>query len=79
MPESKKKELRFEEAFRKLEAIVETLEKGESTLDEATKAFEEGMKLVEICSNRLNEAEIRLQKLVRGEDGDFQLEFMKGE
>jgi exodeoxyribonuclease VII small subunit len=79
MPETKKKEISFEEAFRKLEAIVEILEKGESTLDEATKAFEKGMKLVEICSKRLNEAETRLQKLVRGEDGDFQLEFMKGE
>ena len=79
MPENKKKEIRFEEAFRKLEAIVEILEKGESTLDEAMKAFEEGMKLVEICSNRLNEAEVRLQKLVKGEDGDFQLELIRGD
>jgi exodeoxyribonuclease VII small subunit len=79
MPETKKKELSFEEAFRKLEAIVEILEKGESTLDEATKAFEEGMQLVEICSNRLNEAETRLQKLVKSEDGDFQLELIRGD
>jgi exodeoxyribonuclease VII small subunit len=74
MPGSKKKELSFEEAFHKLESIVETLEKGESTLDESMKAFEEGMQLVKVCSRKLNEAEARLQKLVKEEDGGFQLE-----
>lgn len=75
MAKSKKEELSFEEAFRKLEAIVENLERGESTLDESMEAFEEGMKLVKLCSKKLNEAETRLEQLVKGEDGSFQLEF----
>jgi len=75
MAKSKKEELSFEEAFRKLEAIVENLERGESTLDESMEAFEEGMKLVKLCSKKLNEAETRLEQLVKGEDGSFQLKF----
>jgi len=74
MTKTEKEKLSFEEAFRKLEAIVENLERGESTLDESMEAFEEGMKLVQFCSKKLNEAEIRLQKLTKSEDGDFQLE-----
>lgn len=77
MTESKDEELRFEDAFRKLEAIVETLERGESTLEEAMKAFEEGMELAKTCSIKLNEAEARLQQLVKGENGEFQLELME--
>ena len=75
MAKSKKEELSFEDAFRKLEAIVENLERGESTLDESMEAFEEGMKLVKLCSKKLNEAETRLEQLVKGEDGSFQLKF----
>ena len=72
MTESNKQQLSFEEAFRRLETIVQTLEKGESTLDESIKAFEEGMKLVKFCSEKLNEAEVRLQRLVK--NGEFHLE-----
>ena len=74
MTTSKKKELSFEEAFKRLESIVENLEKGESTLEESLKTFEEGMELVKICSQKLNEAEARIQKLVQDKNGDFFLE-----
>ena len=77
MTKPKSKELRFEEAFRKLEAIVEKLETGESTLDESMKAFEEGMKLAKTCLKKLNEAESRLKQLVKGDDNEFQLELME--
>ena len=77
MPASKKEEIRFEEAFQKLEAIVVALERGESTLDEAMKAFEEGMKLVETCLQKLNAAEVRLQRLVNGKNGEFRTEPME--
>lgn len=69
--------MRFEEAFEKLESTVETLEKGELMLDDALKAFEEGMKLIKVCSERLNDAETRLQKLIETEDGEFRLEAME--
>lgn len=74
MAKTKKDEIPFEEAFIRLETIVDSLEKGESTLDEALKAFEEGMTLVDICTSRLNEAESRLQRLVKSDDGQFQLD-----
>ena len=74
MPKVKKDELRFEEAFQRLEAIVETLEGGELVLDETIKVFEEGMGLIQICTKQLNEAEARLQKLVKTESDEFRLE-----
>jgi exodeoxyribonuclease VII small subunit len=64
----------FEESFRKLESLVEILEKGESTLDEAIQMFEEGMELAKICTDKLNQAEVRLKKLVKIENGKFSLE-----
>ena len=82
MTESKKKSgpsvtMKFEEAFENLEAIVEKLERGELMLDDALKEFEEGVALIKICTNRLNEAEARLQKLMESEDGTFRLESME--
>ena len=56
MAKSKTENLNFENAFRKLESIVEQLEKGESTLEEAMNAFEEGTKLIEHCLAKLNQA-----------------------
>jgi len=73
---SSKDKLSFEEAFEKLESIVASLEKGESTLEESIISFEEGMKLVQICTKTLNEAETRLKKLVKDENGEFHLEEM---
>lgn len=73
MNQSKKAERSFEEAYKRLESIVETLEKGELTLEESLKKFEEGMALVKMCSMKLNNAEARLKELVETEDGEFQL------
>ncbi|HEX9934620.1 MAG TPA: exodeoxyribonuclease VII small subunit [bacterium] len=77
MAASKSKSMTFEEAFQKLESIVETLEKGECSLDESVRLFEEGMTLSRFCSDKLNEAEKRLARLVKNEQGDFQLEPME--
>jgi exodeoxyribonuclease VII small subunit len=77
MTPSKSKEMTFEQAFQKLEALVESLERGETTLEESLKAFEEGMELARFCAGKLEDAELRLQKLVKKEDGSFQLELMQ--
>ncbi len=77
MAKPKKESLTFENAFRKLESIVEHLEKGESTLEESLKAFEEGMDLINICTDKLNDAEKRMKKLLKREDGSFQEEFIE--
>jgi len=68
------KESSFESSLHKLETLVEQLESGEITLDETLKKFEEGMKLVEVCHARLNDAEKKLKILVKDQAGNFSLE-----
>lgn len=77
MTKTKKDEIPFEKAFKRLEEIVESLENGESSLDEAMKAFEEGMSLVKVCNEKLNTAEAQLKRLIKGDDGEFRLELME--
>ncbi|MDZ7269976.1 MAG: exodeoxyribonuclease VII small subunit [candidate division KSB1 bacterium] len=65
----------FESAMRRLEEIVQILERGESTLEESLRLFEEGTELAKFCQARLNEAEAKLKVLVKKDDG-FQLELV---
>lgn len=60
-----KKEMEFENALKKLEDIVERLEKGELSLEEALKFYEEGVRLADVCSKRLNDAEKRVKVLLK--------------
>jgi exodeoxyribonuclease VII small subunit len=63
----------FEQAFARLEEIVQLLEGGELTLDESLRLFEEGIQLSRICQGRLDEAEGRIEKLIETQDGRLQL------
>ena len=54
---------KFEESLGHLEKIVESMEQGELTLEETLKYYEEGMKLAKFCSEKLGEAEKRIQVL----------------
>ncbi len=67
------KKLSFEEALERLEKIVNQLESGEITLDKSIEAFEEGQKLVTFCLKQLEQAENKVKKLTRGDDGQLQL------
>lgn len=58
-----KKELTFEQAMDRLEAIVQELEKNEKPLDETVDLFEEGLNLVKICNARLSSFETRIEEL----------------
>lgn len=58
------KEIKFEEAIRKLEEIAKELESGTLGLDESVEKFEEGMKLSKTCTKMLNEAEKRINILI---------------
>ncbi len=58
-------EIRFEEALKQLEAIVSRLEIGDLPLEEALSIFEEGIRLTKLCSQRLSEAESRVNILTR--------------
>lgn len=64
----------FEEALKKLESIVDQLEKGEMTLDASLKLFEEGVELSTACKNELDAAEGKVQQLVRQRDGSLKPE-----
>ena len=63
----------FERALKRLEEIVKVLEKGEGSLEESLKLFEEGVEMSRICSERLTAAKKRLQQLVREKDGTFRI------
>ena len=60
---------KFEEALGRLEDIVKKMEAGDMTLEESLKAFEEGIKLARLCSRRLDEAERRVEILLK-QEGD---------
>jgi exodeoxyribonuclease VII small subunit len=68
-----KKKLSFEDALKKLEDIVDTLEKGDIPLDEAIKLFEEGIKTSKICKEKLEGAEKKIKELIKNSDGTFSL------
>lgn len=67
-------DIKFEEALSKLEEIVKKLEKGELPLEESLAAFEEGIRLSRICSKQLDEAERKIEILIKGEDGQLKAE-----
>lgn len=58
-----KNEISFEKAIERLEQIVESLESGACPLDESLKIFEEGVKLVKFCNNKLESVEASIKKL----------------
>ena len=66
---AKKTEPGFEEAMLRLEEIARRLEKGDASLEESMKLFEEGTHLVSLCDRLLNEAETKVVLLSRGENG----------
>jgi exodeoxyribonuclease VII small subunit len=69
----------FEDDLKKLEAVVEQLERGDLTLDDSVKLFEEGMKLSNACKVELDKAEGRIQVLVHGKKGGMQVAEMEAE
>lgn len=66
-------EIKFEEALKKLEKIVEDLEKGELSLDEALKKYQEGIELSRVLSQRLENAKKKIDILVKNKKGEFEL------
>ena len=58
-------EKKFEKALEKLEEIVKKMEEGNMSLDESLKAFEEGIKLSHFCTDKLDEADKKVNLLLR--------------
>ncbi|MFQ5455452.1 MAG: exodeoxyribonuclease VII small subunit [Nitrospirota bacterium] len=73
-------ELKFEDALKSLETIVSQLEKGDISLEDSLKFFEDGIKLSRDCLKMLDEAEKKVEILLKDKTGKkmtkpFQLEF----
>jgi exodeoxyribonuclease VII small subunit len=60
----------FEEALKRLETIVETMESEDLPLETLLARFEEGTRLVKVCQAKLTEAEIKIQKLEKNSAGE---------
>lgn len=67
---AKKNEQRFEDALGKLEEIVVRMEEGDLPLDESLRLFEEGMGLSKMCRKKLDEAEKKIEIIVKESGGD---------
>ena len=59
----------FEEALFKLEQITKELEEGDLSLEESLKYFDEGVKLAEYCNSKLNDAQKKVEILLKKNDG----------
>jgi exodeoxyribonuclease VII small subunit len=64
----------FEESLKKLESVVEQLEKGDQSLEESLKLFEEGVGLSAACKKELDAAEGKVQMLIKQRDGSLKTE-----
>lgn len=63
--------LTFEKALKRLEEIVEELEGSDLDIDKSLKIFEEGVKLSRFCTKKLDEAEKKIELLIKNEKGAF--------
>jgi exodeoxyribonuclease VII small subunit len=61
----------FEVALKELEGIVKQLETGEAKLEEALELFERGVKLTRFCTQKLDEAEKKIDMLVKDSQGQY--------
>ncbi len=71
MVKAKQKEPTFEAALKRLEEVLEALEHGNLNLEDAMRAFEEGVGLVRYCHQKLEDVEKRVELLLKDEAGRF--------
>jgi len=66
--------MKFEEAMEELEGIVGQMEEGGLTLEESIDKFERGVRLSQVCAKQLEKAELKVEKLIRRDDGQLRVE-----
>lgn len=66
---SKEKEMTLEETFEKLEESIEKLEQEDISLEDSFKIYQEGMKLIQSCNEKINKVEKDV--LVLNENGEL--------
>jgi exodeoxyribonuclease VII small subunit len=73
-PVLSKNGLTFEQAIQRLEKIVADMESAELPLEDVIRKYEEGTRLVRFCSQKLEEAEKKIEVLTKKTDGSVALE-----
>jgi len=74
---NKTKDVKFEVALKKVEDIVAKLEGGDLDLDKSIELFEEGVTLSKVLQKKLDEAEKKIEKLVRNRGGELSTDEME--
>ena len=72
-PDKKKDSFSFEEAYIRLEAILNELNSGESPLEKSLELYEEADRLIALCGAKLNHAEQKIQTLIKNRSGELAL------
>ena len=75
---SPKKE-KFEDHLKTVEDVVRTLESGKPGLDESMRKYETGVAALKKCYKMLEEAELKIQQLIRKKDGSLETVDFEGE
>lgn len=65
--------LAFEEALKKLESIVQSMESQELPLEQMLARYEEGTRLAHMCQAKLAEAEVKIQQIEKNSKGEMTL------
>ena len=74
MAEAAITDMSFEDALSELEGIVARLERGDAPLEESIDIYERGAKLKKHCENKLKDAQLKVDKIVLGSDGNVSTE-----
>jgi len=74
----KNEDLAFEKALEKLDKIVQDLESGEISLEQALAKYEEGVRLSRACQQKLTEAEKKVEILTRTLSGELERKPFEG-
>jgi exodeoxyribonuclease VII small subunit len=75
---ARQEEIPFEEAISELESLVETMEKGELSLEESLASFERGVALTRICQQALKTAEQKIE-ILTANSAEAELESFRGD
>ena len=70
---AKSNDLPFEEALKKLEAIVESMESEDLPLETLLERYEQGTQLARLCQEKLEDAELKVQQLEKNSAGEMKL------
>jgi exodeoxyribonuclease VII small subunit len=64
----------FEQALQQLEQVVQKLEKGDLPLEESLRLYEDGLRLSRLCHGKLEEAEGKIEMLIKDARGEAALD-----